>query len=161
MSLDKNKMLEIFGTEELVKLFNELEEELQDEIINKTFRKSAKLIVQEGIKNVDEIGLKNNPKHKYKLNKSLGSTLFKSEKRILIGSKKKQGGSFAKIFNDGTKERSFITKTGKKQNTGSIKKSGWFDNTIQNTEQPVEEMIKNDLVTRLNKLIKKRNKIKI
>jgi HK97 gp10 family phage protein len=156
MAYDKNKMLEIFGTEELVNLFNEIESEATDVIVNQSFRKAGNLIKDALSTSIDEAGIKSDSKHKYKFKNTPTTSLRKSEKRLIIGIRKKGVGALAPILEKGTTER--YLKSGR--STGSVKATHFFENSIEKTEEEVKELISNDLTTRLNKLIKKRNKLK-
>ena len=151
-------MLEIFGTEELTKLFSELEAEAQDQIVNQSFRKAAKMIISESLTNL--VGVIKPSAHRYTIPKSLGSSLKKSEKQMIIGTRKKYGGRLSALFDEGTESRFYITKSGQIHKTGSIKKTGFFTEAVETTEQPVMTMIGEDLSKRLNKIVRKHNKLK-
>jgi hypothetical protein len=151
-------MLEIFGTDQLYQLFQSLQEDIQDEIINKSFRKAAKLLISESKKNLSGV-VKTIPGHRFSLPGSLGSTLFKFEKRIIIGTKKKYGGHLAHIFDSGTNVRHYITKSGKSHNTGEIKASGFFSNAVTGTEQQIKDLIASDMQKRLSQTVKRMNKL--
>lgn len=151
-------MLEIFGTDQLYQLFQSLQEDIQDEIINKSFRKAAKIITSEAKANLSGV-VKTIPGHRFNLPGSLGSTLFKFEKRIIIGTKKKYGGHLAHIFDSGTNVRSYITKGGTTHNTGSIKATSFFSGAVTQTEQQVKDIIAADMQKRLSQTIKRMNKV--
>jgi hypothetical protein len=155
MAYDQDKMLEIFGTEELLKLFNELEPELTDVIVNQSFRKSARILVNKINANAAALNLSDKSGHRFKLSTSAASSLKKETRSITIGTKKKLGGYLAPIFDSGTEQR--FTKAGRP--TGRIKKTDFFANAVEDTQQEIKDFIGEDLNNRLNKLIRKRNKL--
>ena len=154
---DTKTMLEIFGTDQMFQMFVNLKEEIQDQIINKTFRKAAKILIAKSQYNLTGV-IKDNPKLKYTIKKSLGSSLKEFEKRIIIGTKKKYGGHLAHIFDNGTVARFYLTKSGRTHSTGSIKASHFFSGAITDTEQQIKDLISTDMKKRLSQYIKKMNK---
>jgi HK97 gp10 family phage protein len=154
MSYDRDRMLQIFGTDELIQLFNSLEPEIGDEIVNKLFRKSAKLIIAKVKTNADNLGHENKSGKKT-IADSVTSSLKKSEKRIIIGTLRRKGGAFAPIFDKGTEAR--YTKKGK--STGSIKKTDFFWGAVREVQNEIRENLSIETQKRLVKTVKKMNKL--
>jgi HK97 gp10 family phage protein len=155
---DTKTMIEIFGTDQMFQLFVNLKNDIQDQIINKTFRKAARILIKDAQGKLTGV-VADNPKSKYTLKKSLSATLKQFEKRIIIGTKKKYGGHLAHIFDNGTIARYYLTKSGRKHNTGNIKASHFFSSAITDTEQQIKDLISSDMLKRLNQTIKKQNKV--
>jgi hypothetical protein len=177
MSVDQGKLLEILGTEGLVKIFNELPGEATDAIINTSFRKAARMIMADAESNLEGV-VKTDAKHKYSIKKSLSLASDKNTKQVLVGTRKKVGGQLAHLFDAGTVSRRYITKAGtsnkngvtKRYNvftkagqvhkTGAIKKSNFFANAVESTESPIAEFMRDDLTARIAKLVRKYDKLK-
>ena len=157
MSYDRDKMLQIFGTDELIELFNSLEPAISDEIVNKLFRKAARLVIDKAKINAEALGLKNLSGKKYTLSDSLSSSLKKSEKRIVIGTIRRKGAAFAVMFDKGTS----IRKTKKGKNTGSIKRTGFFTNAVRETQEEVRDVLSKGAQKRVVAAVKKMNKKKL
>ena len=155
MAYDQNKLLDLLGSEELLNLFNELQPEIANEIVNNSFKKAAKLLVEKIDINAEGIGLENKKGHKYLLKDSAGSSLKKEYNTMNVGTLRRKGGSFAPIFNAGATNRH--TKSGR--STGSIRKTNFFTDAVEGTEQEIENLIGEDFNKLLDKLIKKRNKL--
>jgi hypothetical protein len=149
---DSSKLFQIFGTDELVKLFEEMDRDNQTNILNQSFREASKLIISEAQSN-----LRGNYKH---VSNSLGVIMRKNIQTLEVGAMKNRGGNLAHIANAGTKERSYKTKNGNTHRTGRIIGSYFWDNAVETTGSDVEETIFKDIKDRFNKLIQKNNKIK-
>lgn len=143
--------MQIFGTEELVSLFEEFSQEVQSKILSTSFKKGAQLIIDSA---------KGNLGGKYKhVQNSLGTT-FKGNINVLnVGAILKRGGHLAVIANKGTKERSYTTKKGNLHKTGKITATYFWDNAMTDTTDAVENVIFKDLETRFNNLLQKRSSI--
>jgi hypothetical protein len=147
--MDENKLMQIFGTTELVSLFEEMNKDIQTNILNKSFRKASKLIIDEA---------KNNLRGSYKhVAESMGETFKKDIQTLNVGSIKKKGGYLAHIANKGTKERAYKDKNGQMHKTGKIIGNYFWDNAINSTEGNVEEVIYKDIKDRFEKLVQKKN----
>lgn len=147
---DQNKMMQIFGTNELVKLFEEMNMELQNKILSSSFKEASKLIISEAQNN-----LRGNYTH---VAKSLGVSFKKDVQTLNIGAIKRKGGYLAHIANKGTKERAYKTKNGQMHRTGKIIGNYFWDNALTSTEIPVQEAIYKDIKERFDKLLQKNNK---
>lgn len=156
MAYDQSKLLDLLGSEDLLKLFNDLELEIANNIVNVSFKKAAKLLVDKIDANAAGIGLENKKGHKFLLKDSAGSSLKKEYNEMNVGNLRRKGGSFAPIFNAGATNRH--TKSGR--GTGSIKRTNFFDDAVEGTNEEVEKIISEDLNNLLNKLIESRNKTK-
>ena len=145
--MDQKKLFQIFGTENLVNLFNDLDKENQTKILNTSFRKASKLIIDQA---------KNNLRGSYKhVSDSLKAQARNDINVMNVGTVKKLGGQLASISNSGTKER--FTKSGYKR--GRIKANYFWDNAIEGTEKQVEETIFKDIKDRFEKLVQKNIKM--
>ena len=100
--MDQNKLFQIFGTEKLVNLFKELDQQNQTKILNTSFRKASKLIIDQA---------KNNLRGGYSHVAQSFRAQTKTDLNLMnVGTVKKLGGYLASIANSGTKER--FTKSG-------------------------------------------------
>jgi hypothetical protein len=149
--MDDNKLMQIFGTDELVKLFVELDKDNQSKILSTSFRKASKIIIDAAQNN-----LKGNYKH---VSAAMGVIMKKDIQTLNVGSIKKKGGHLAHIANTGTKERAYKTKNGEMHRTGKIVGNYFWDNAITANEENVEQAIYNDIKDRFTKLIQKKSKI--
>jgi hypothetical protein len=149
--MDDSKLMQIFGTDELVKLFVELDRDNQNKILNTSFRKAAKVFI-----NAAQSNLKGNYKH---VSDSMGVSMKKDIQTLNVGSIKKKGGHLAHIANSGTKERSYKSKNGEMHRTGKIIGNYFWDNALTANEANVEEVIYKDIKDRFDKLIQKNSKI--
>ncbi len=150
--MDNNKLMQIFGTEELVKMFEDMSSEIQNKILTTSFRKASKIILDEAKNN-----LRGTYKHVYT---SLGDSMQRDIQTLNIGTIKKKGGYLSHIVNAGTKERAYRTKNGKMHKTGKIIGNNFWDDALTNTESDVEQVIYTDIVERFNKIIQKNNTVK-
>jgi len=148
---DSSKLFQIFGTAELVKLFEELNLDAQTKILSNSFRAASKIIISEAQNN-----LRGNYKH---VSNSFGVIMNKNIQTLEVGSMKKLGGNLSHIANSGTKERSYKTKNGALHRTGRVIGSYFWDNAVESTASDVEETIYKDIKDRFDKLIQKNNKI--
>lgn len=145
--MDKDKLMKIFGAEELVESFEKLQFEVQNVIIRKSFKKAAKLIISEAQTNLG--GRYSN------VSRSLTDSYKKDIQTTSVGASRKKGGHLAYIADQGTKER--FTKSGK--STGRIIPNYFFTNAISSTEGQVENIIFEDIKTNFLKMVQK-NKLK-
>ena len=150
--MNQDKLMKIFGTDELVKMFEDMDREIQTNILQTSFKKASLLIISEAQNN-----LKGTYKH---VSAAIGASMDKSTQTLNVGSIKRKGGYLAHIVNSGTKERSYKSKKGKMHRTGKIIGNNFWDDALASTESSVEETIYNDIVDKFNKLIQKRNNLK-
>ena len=150
--MDQNKLMIIFGTDELIKAFEELDLENQNKILTTSFKKAAKIIIDQAQNN-----LKGNYKHVYN---AIGTSMRKDIQVLNVGSILKKGGYLAHIVNAGTKERFYKTKNGKMHRTGKIIGNYFWDNAVNTTAENVEEAIYKDIKERFDKILQKRNTTK-
>lgn len=149
--MDKTKLVKIFGTEELIKLFEEMNETNQDQILNMSFREGAKLILS---------AAKGNLKGRYThVQNALGMQYRKDINVLNVGSILRKGGQLAHITNNGTKERFYKTKAGNIHKTGRIIASHFWDFAVENNLSDAENIIYKDIKKRFENLIAKNNKI--
>ena len=146
--MDNNKLLQIFGTDELIKLFEELNNEVQTKIVSTSFRKGAKLIINEARSN-----LKGTYTHVYD---SLGTSMDKDTQTLNVGSVMRKGGQLSHLINKGNVYR--FTKSGGAKR-GRIKPDYFWDRAMESTASEVEETIYKDIKESFEKLIRKNNKI--
>jgi len=148
--MDNNKLLEIFGTEDLVKMFQEMNVDVQNKILTTSFKKASKIIISKAQGNLGG-------KYK-KVSKSLGDVMRKNEKALYVGSIRKKGGHLSHIANAGTKERGYTSVNGNFHKTGKIIGNHFWDNALTSTEKNVEEVIYEDIKKRFEAYINKNNK---
>ena len=146
--MDNDKLIKIFGTDELVSLFTELDSDNQNKILTTSFKKGAKIIISEAQNN-----LRGNFKHVYN---ALGTSMKKNIQVLNVGSIMKRGGYLAHLVNAGTKERAYRTKNGKMHRTGKMTANYFWDNALSSTESNVEEIIYLDIKDRFEKLLQKK-----
>jgi len=147
---DNNKLLEILGTEELVSLFNEMDFKLQDTILNKSFKRSAKLIQDTAKGNLRGYqGIKDNFNISFK----------KETQTTSIRIKRKQHSFMAYWVEHGTTDRSYTTKNGSLKRIGKIQSQKYFTRALKSTEGDVKKNIYMDIKQQFEKLIQKRNKL--
>lgn len=150
--MDKNKLVKIFGADDLIKLFEEMDRTNQDNILSRSFREGAKLIISEA---------QGNLKGKYThVQKALGMIFRKDIQVLNTGSILRKGGQLAHITNNGTKERFYKTKNGNIHKTGRIIASHFWDLAVDTTKESVEQLIYKDIRKRFENLIAKQNKTK-
>lgn len=145
--MDDKKLMEIFGTEELIQVFEDLSRENQNTILTKSFRKAAKVIIDEASNN-----LRGTYKH---VQISLTSVMKRDIQTMDVGASKK-GGNLAHIANEGTKDRY----TRKGYYRGKITGNSFWNNAVSSTEPQVEEIIYNDIKANFDKVVAKNNKSK-
>jgi len=161
--LDETK-LEIFGTEELAALFDEMSTEVQKNVVNIGFRKAGKILLDQ-IKNNLEGATKNSSK----FTKKLGMKPVKEEFSMYVGFKRGGAANFANMLDQGTKERFYKTKTKagfyryKKNSTGmhktgKINATNFFTNAIESTQEQVNTSVYQYISDAFTKLINKYNK---
>lgn len=150
--MDSNKLIEILGTEDLVKLFEEMDIFNQNKILFSSFKEGAKIIISEA---------RNNLKGSYThVSNSLGVKQDKSTQSLKVGALYTNGGQLAHIANAGTKERYYKTKNGQVHKTGRIIGSRFWDNALTSTETQVEQAIFKSVKEKFDELLQKRNKLK-
>ena len=148
-AVDKSKLLQIFGTDELVNLFTDMDREVQTKILSTSFRKASKLIISEAQGN-----LGGRYSH---VSASMGVVFKKDVQALDVGAIRKKGGYLAHIANAGTKERAYKTKNGQMHRTGKIIGNYFWDRALTSTEAGVEQAIYEDIKTQFERLIQKRN----
>ena len=146
--MDNNKLLQIFGTQELVGLFNEMDGSLQNKILRKSFKKAAKIIIDEA---------KGNLGGRYtNVSKSLTASYKADIQTMNVGASKKKGGYMAHWADSGTKERSYETKNGILHQTGRVTGTGFWTNAIRSSEGNVVETIYKDIKNEFDKILQKK-----
>lgn len=150
--MDNNKLLEIFGTDELVKMFNDLQVDVKTKILTTSFKKASLIIINDATGNLGA-GFRH-------IKASFGTKFRKEENALYVGSFKKKGGGFSHIVNSGTKERFYTTKGGSIHKTGKIIANHFWDKALLESENKVENAIYEDIRKRFNDYINKSNKIK-
>jgi hypothetical protein len=151
-AVSKDKLFQIFGTEQLVKLFQELDFKNQNKILSVSFKKASKIIIDQARSN-----LKGQYGHVYR---SLTASFRRDIQTLEVGASRRLGGNLAHIANAGTKERHYINKDGNVHRTGKITPNYFWDNAISKTEGSVEEEIYKNIREQFEKLIQKNNRIK-
>ena len=151
-AVDKSKLMQIFGTKDLVDLFTDMDRENQSKILSTSFRKASKILISEAQNNLRG-GFR-------RISGSFGVSFRKDIQALNVGSMKKRGGGFAHIVNAGTRERFYTSKNGVLHRTGKIIGNHFWDRAITSTEPDMELAIYQDIKTRFEKIIQKRNKVK-
>lgn len=148
----KDSLVKIFGADELVKAFQELDYELQSKILNNAFRKAGKLIMSAAQGN-----LGGSYKH---VQKSLTMSFRKEIQTLNVGASKRKGGHLAHIAESGTKNRQYTTKTGRTHKTGRVIGKQFWERANIETATEVENVIYDEIRQRFDKILKKYNKAK-
>ena len=150
------KLLEIFGTEELIKVFQEMDIEVKNVIILNAFTKSAKLIIDAAKVNLggSYTGVQS----------SLGFKYNYATQEMAVGTQKRKRGQLAHIVESGTKERSYQTvKDGKVSGlhkTGRIKAKHFFQRALNTTQKETIETIYKEIRNGFNTIINEKNNVK-
>ena len=144
---DESKMMEIFGTQQLVDMFQSMDDQLQNKILNSAFRKAAKLVIDTAQGN-----LRGTYNH---VSASLSMTYKKDIQTLEFGASKRKGGSLAHIANAGTVDR--FTKKGFSR--GRIIGNYFWTNAVKSTEDKQKEIIYNDIKAQFDKIIQRNNQI--
>lgn len=164
--MNEEQNLKIFGTKELSDLFNEMREDLQKQTIMKSFRKAAKIINEKLKSNISNTFKKNSEKFV----KQVGTKEDKNNKdpNLTVGVKNKSYGRLSHLIENGTKERFYTTSSknslfkknakGDKHYTGKIKGKKFFENSVNETNEDVNQTIFDEIKLNFEKLIKKYNK---
>ena len=148
--MDNDKLMKIFGADEIVKAFKELDFKIQDKILTSSFRQASKIILDEA-----KSGLRGSYT---KVAASLGSVMKRNIQTLNVGRVKK-GGNLAAIANKGTKERAYKTKNGVLHRTGRVKGTYFWDKANDSsTVSRVEETIYKSVKKEFDKLLQKRIK---
>lgn len=152
MGLDRNKAMQLFGAESIVKIFEDFNFEMQNTILNTSFRKGAKILLDEASNNL-------NGSYKH-IQNSLKSTYNKEHQTMYVGSLRWKGGHFAHIVEGGTVERFTKGKNGRKAHaTGRIIGNSFWSKAVASTQNKVEDAISSEIILRFNKAVAKNNKI--
>lgn len=148
--VNQGKLLKILGTENLVGLFNDLGEEVQNKILQTSFKKAGQLILSEASSNLGG---------RYStLRGSFGMSYKKSDQTLSVGAIRGSGGSLGHIVDSGTKERSYLTKNGVLHKTGRITGNNFWTRAVTSTSDDVEQTIYKEIKLNFEKIISKRNK---
>lgn len=145
--MDQNKLMQIFGAEELVSMFEDLSIQLQNRILQSSFKEAAKIIISEAQGN-----LGGRYSH---VSNSFTTTMKRDIQTLNVGASKKKGGYLAHIANSGTKERGYTTKLGNYHKTGKITPNYFWDNALVASETQVEEVIYKEVKDQFDKMISK------
>lgn len=155
--MNNDKLLKIFGTDELVKVFIEMDSQLQNTIMIRAYKMSAKIIIDEA---------KGNLGGSYKgIQSSLSYKYDYAKQQMAVGTMKRRGGQLAYIAESGTKERSYKTDFRKDSNetlhkTGKITATHFFSRAINTTEKNTTETIYNEIKKRFDIIVSKNNRVK-
>lgn len=149
--MDQNKLMQIFGTQELIKAFEEMDNTLQNKVLNTSFKEAAKLIIDQA---------KNNLKGSYKhVAASLSMSYQKNIQTMTVGAKR-PGSNLSYIANSGTKLRSYKTKNGTIHKTGKVTGNYFFDNALNQTKEDVQNIISEQIFENFQKILQKNNTTK-
>ena len=134
------------GLEKLRRVFDSMDIKQQKSVLNKAYRKAVKPII--------DIAIATAPVGRGKtvrgggmiggnLKASIGSYISSSEIGIHIGARKtgQHKGWHGHLVEDGTKPRSYITKTGKTKNVGVMPASGFFKASVEKHEDSAVEVV--------------------
>jgi hypothetical protein len=144
---------------ELLKLFTELNPQVQKKVVVEAMRKSAKIILEEAKKNYNLIK-KNNNDGKYKLeehyipiDKSFKTLQIRDKMGVRVGLMNYRGG----WIDRGTKDRYYTTKKGKKHNLGKMTKTNFFYNAVDKRKDEAMSTLNDNLILSMERLVKKYN----
>lgn len=154
--------LDIFKTQELADLFDEMSDEVKKNIVTKGFRKAAKLIIDQTNANLPAA-----TKAASKFSKKLGTMATAGEYSLMVGMKKKGVGNLAHLIENGTVERyykvrhpvwQYRQKNGTMQRTGKMTGQHFFEAALDSTENDVENSISDFICEAFEKLVAKYEK---
>lgn len=140
------ELMKVFGAKELVDMFQELDSKVQNTILNKSFKKAARILISSAQGNLGG--------SYRRVQKSLTSTFKKDIQTMSIGASKKKGGYAASWANKGTLER--FHKSGK--SVGKVVGTYFWDRAITNSEGQMQEAINSTIITEFNKIVQKNKK---
>jgi hypothetical protein len=145
--IDKNKLSDILGN---------LSENVKNLILEKTLKKTGGEIIK---KAEDKVW---NHQRTGKLYRSIGMIVEKvnNDKQIVIGARTKGQfkGYHAHLLEDGTKERSYITKKGNRKSVGKVKGIKFWFKTFEENDNLYIQNLQNNIIKEMEKLLKKYNK---
>lgn len=148
MAYDDKKLLAVFGTDELIQAFKNLDTDVSNKLVQTSLRKGSKLII-------DEVkGKLINHRKSGRLINSFTSSFKKQIKQMIVGASKRKGGYHAHLLEEGTKERFYTTKRGNKKSTGKVKGIYYFKTTINSKGKEVFRIIGDEMKRLLLKHIK-------
>lgn len=124
--------VKLTGFEDLEAIFRYMSQADQKKIQISAFKRAVKPTVDAAKSNVP-LGKTRN------LYKSIGTSTIRNEVGIYVGARIKGGnkGYIGHIVEEGTVERFYITKNGKRHNTGRMRYTGFFKRAADSTETEV------------------------
>lgn len=141
---DDDKLIKIFGTNELVQAFKDLDSDLNNKMLMTSFTKAGKLLM-------DEIrGNLVSNRRSGRLYNSITSEFRKEQKRLVVGASRRKGAYHAHLLEYGTKSR--IKANG--ASTGQMKGTRYFGRAVFNTTDEVFKIIQVEVKNSIDKYIK-------
>jgi len=150
--------VEIKGLEELNKCLLEMPKNMVNNSIMSAIRRTAKILTNESKNQFNLI-----KKNKSKTNYSSLNSIFKIEKAksffgVKAGIKHREGYKY-NFINYGTKNRHYLTKKTKKIHlTGQLNSTNFFEKSIENKQNEINNTIEKNIIIQLNKTVNKYNK---
>jgi hypothetical protein len=153
-----NVNINIQGFAEFQKMLSELNDNVQKEIMKKGFAEASKPLIKQAQENINSNRVK----------KSIGVKLTTEGSTALIGARKFKpySGYLAPWFEDGTKERQYISKKKKGffgiekkvHKTGKMKATKFFTRAVDSAEPQMLKNIEQVFIDVMNKVLAKFNK---
>ena len=151
----KNQEVVVRGADELNELIKNFKASQKRSIWISTFRRASKPLVKRMKANV-----KSKHRNSGNLYKAHGNSPSRSKMSLKVGSRYsgKNKGYQAHLLNSGTKDRSYVTKSGKRHKTGRVKASKYFDTAVDSQLRVVEKNVANEFKISIEKLIDRAEK---
>ena len=162
-------VLGLINSTELQKLFFELKDSIQMQVLNFAFRKAGKIINDTAISNFEGTK-KNKSKTGYAdLAKSFKSKALKKNVGMVFGMQSRVGYKY-RFLNFGTKERNYRIKKGmvtgvgfykqdkKTHFTGIIKPSNFFTNAVASSSNTAQNMLSDEIILSLERVVRRYEK---
>jgi len=148
-------VLKLLNTDEQQKLFFELTDAVQMNVLNAAFRKAGKVILDAAKSNFDSTKKMKSTTNYADLAKSFKMATIKGDVGMRIGMQAKEGFKY-RFLNFGTKAR--FTKGKTKRFTGVINPSMFFTNAVENNAEQAQSMLSDEIILSLERCVRRYEK---
>jgi len=148
-------VLSCLNTTELQKLFSELKDNVQMQILNAAFRKSSKVILDTAKSNFESTKKGKSETGYAGLASAFKTKALRSDVGMVIGMQHKEGYKY-RFLNYGTAAR--FTKGKTKRFKGAIKPSLFFSNAVESQSDNAQNLLSNEIILSLERCVKKYEK---
>lgn len=150
---------DIFGDEQLDKLFLAMEWGQQRNVLISAFRKSAKPMIV-AMKTGLRAALKHPEKSTGTLEKSIGAYAPRQRIELDVGARRfaPYAGFHAHLIEAGTDDRVYTTSKGKEHETGRVKPTFFFAKAVNQTKQEVLDRFRDDRLKAFHDYVEKYNR---